>query len=57
MSFICMCVCYMCASAQGGQKRVLDPLDLDLQVAVGSLLWVLGTGVQFSTRARSIPNL
>jgi hypothetical protein len=52
-----MCVCYMCASAQGGQKKVLDPLDLDLQVAVGSLLWVLGTGVQFSTRARSIPNL
>lgn len=52
-----MCVCYVCAGGQGGQKRVLDPLGLDLQVAVGSLLWVLGTGVQFSARARSIPDL
>lgn len=28
----------------------IDPLDLDLQVAVSTLLWVLGTGFWFSAK-------
>lgn len=34
----------------------MDPLDLDLQVAVSTLLWVLGTGFWFSARAKRICN-
>lgn len=34
-----MCVCCMCAGAQGDQRRVFGFLELDFQVAVDSLPW------------------
>lgn len=41
----CVCVCeHMSVDALGGQKRELqDPLELQLQVIGGCLMWVLGT--------------
>lgn len=35
----------------GGQKRPSDPLELELQVAVSHLVWVLGTKLGSSVRA------
>lgn len=37
-------------------EEAMDPLDLDLQVAVSTLLWVLGTRLWFSARAKRIYN-
>lgn len=37
--YMCMC---MCDNACGSQKRVLDPLELELQEVVSHRLWVLG---------------
>lgn len=40
--YICVCV-WVCAhvcSALGGQKEALDPLELELEVIVGCLMWV-----------------
>ena len=42
-----MCVCiyvyaHVTVDACGGHKRELDPLELDLQEVVDSLVWVLG---------------
>ena len=34
---------YVSAGAQRGQKRVLCPLDLNLQEVISHLTWVLGT--------------
>jgi hypothetical protein len=39
---VCVCVCVCKCRAQGGQKRVLDSLELNLQV-VKLPGWVLGT--------------
>ena len=39
----CMYACYMQAGVCGGQERVLDPLELELQIVVNHLTWVLGT--------------
>lgn len=36
----------LCMGALGGQKRVLEPLELELKVIL-----VLGTKLQFSARA------
>lgn len=41
----------LCTGAHGGQKSVLDPLELELKAIV-----VLGTKLQFSVRARSSLN-
>lgn len=38
---MCMCA-HMHVSALGRQKRVLNPWDLELQVVVSCLFWVLG---------------
>ena len=38
------------------QKRVLAPLELELQVAVSLLTWVLETELRFSRRAATIFN-
>ena len=38
------------ADACGGQKRTSDPLELELQVAVSHLTWVLGTKLRSSRR-------
>lgn len=40
--FLLSCVC-VCVCACVGQKRVSDPLELELQVAVSCLIWVPGT--------------
>ena len=39
--------------AQGGQKRVLDPLELELQM-VGATMWVLGIEPRQSARASAL---
>lgn len=40
----CVCVCVRaCAGDHGGQKRALDPLQLELHVLVSSLTCMLGT--------------
>jgi hypothetical protein len=49
VSFACMCVCvpHVCPVSRGGQKRALDPQELELQmvvshhVGVGEQTWVL----------------
>ena len=43
--YVCVsiCVCgYMCVWVYGGQRRMADPLELELQAAVSCLMWVLG---------------
>lgn len=46
---MCGCVrdgiCYVLASAFGGQKRALDSLELDLPTLRSALILVLGTKV------------
>jgi hypothetical protein len=39
------------------QKRVLDPLELELYIAVSHLIWELGTESRFSVRASTEPSL
>lgn len=53
--FVCVCVCATFThDAHRGQKRALDPLDLDLQMVVShhvhaaNLLWVLWKSSQCS---------
>ena len=41
----------VCVGAHGDQKRVLDPLELEFQVVVSCLMWVLGTKPRSSARA------
>lgn len=42
--FACMYICASCAcSVLGGQKRVSDLLEMELQVIRSYLVWVLGT--------------
>ena len=38
---VCVCVC-VCVCAQGSQQRALDTLELEFQVSVDCLMWVLG---------------
>lgn len=40
----------MCAGTCGGQKRALDFPELELQVVVSSLAWVLGALPESSAR-------
>lgn len=50
--FVCMCVC-LCAcehSDHGGQKRASYPPELELQMTVGFLIWILGTALGSSGR-------
>lgn len=42
-----MCV-PICTGAHTGQKRVSDPIQLELQVVVRLSKWVLGTELQYS---------
>ena len=51
---VCVKVCgyaHMNASICGSQKRKLDPLKLEQQLAVGHLMWVLQTKLRSSARA------
>lgn len=47
---ICKSVCHMQVRARGGQKRLLDPVDLNLQAFVSYLMWAPGTKLGFSER-------
>lgn len=54
--YVCLCVCVYVQGSKGacrGQKRALDPLELELQVTVGCLMWVLGTELCFFFFARA----
>lgn len=42
---------HVSAGAHRGQQRALDPLELESQPIVSSLMWVLGTETGFSVRA------
>lgn len=56
---VCVCVCtravlgyvHVTVGAHGDQKRVLDPLELELNTAVSCFKWVLGTEPRFFARA------
>lgn len=50
----CMCVHYMQPGGRGGQRRVLTPLDLELQAVVSSLVWALGTELGSSERQQAL---
>ena len=41
--YLALSVCYVCTGTQGGQKSILDPLKLELRVAVSWSVWVLQT--------------
>lgn len=43
----------MSADSQGGQKRALDLMGLELQALLSHLTWELGTELWFSERAAS----
>jgi hypothetical protein len=49
---MCVCAaCFMCTTAcstHRGQKRVGDPMELELQAVVNCLVWVVGTKRGFS---------
>ena len=51
--FVCM---HMYVVVYGGQKKVLESLELELQVIVSHLMWVLGTKFQSSGRGVSTLN-
>ena len=40
---VCVCVCACEHSTYGGQKRVLNSLELELQVEATCRMWILGT--------------
>lgn len=40
----------MCVDADGGQRRVLDLLALELQPTVNPLTWMVGTRLESSER-------
>lgn len=48
-----MCMC-LYVGAHRGQKRVLGPLELELQAGVNCLMWVLGKEHGVSERAASV---
>lgn len=51
-----MWVCIHKCSAQGDHQRVSDPLELELEVVVSPLMWVLGTELGSSARTACILN-
>lgn len=46
--------CHVSAGAIGGQKRSLDPLELEFQAVMSFPVWVLGYKHEFSGRL-SVP--
>ena len=58
--FVCEGVCvsyacaHVCADACQGQKRTSDPLEVEPQVVVSCLAWVLGTELDSSRRASAL---
>lgn len=54
MCFVCLqaCMLQVCLVTLGGKKRVVDPLELGLEIVV-SVMWVLGADLGSSMRAAS----
>lgn len=59
--FVCLCLClsvcthvYMNTDVHRSQKRVSEPMELELQTALSSPVWVLGTEFCSSARAASV---
>lgn len=50
--FVCVSV-QMSTYAQGGQKSVLGPRELESQLAVSHSMWVLGIQLRCSCRSRA----
>lgn len=51
---MCVCVCScVCAHLCGDQKMALYVLELELQVVMSCLTWVLGTDLRSTVRAAS----
>lgn len=46
--YVCLCA-HVHVGAHGGQKRALDPLELQLQADKSFLTWVLETKFGFCT--------
>lgn len=40
---VCIGVCYISAGVFGGQKKLLDPLEVELLVVVSHPVWLLAT--------------
>ena len=55
--FICLCIYVHACGTYRGQKRISDPLELELQVVMSCLIWVQGTEIKPSGRASSILDL
>ena len=51
----CLYVHCMCAGAPEARKRVLDPLELELQTVVSCMMWVSGMKPGSLVRIASIP--
>lgn len=49
---VCQCVCE-CAGSPGGQKKVLNFMEVELQAIVRCLIGLLGTELESSVRAVS----
>lgn len=47
---------YIYAGAPGSQKKVSDPSELEMQVALSYMTWVLGTKLRSSARATNVLN-
>lgn len=52
----CVSVCHMHSSGQGGQKRVLQLLELELQAVLRHLVWMLGGKQGSSVGESGTPN-
>lgn len=48
-----MCVCHICTHTLKGQKRMLDPLKLELQAAVSGMKWLTSAILKSFGRAAS----
>lgn len=50
---LCVFACHMCMGSLGGQKKVLGPLELELQDVVSIPVLVLRTELEFWVKATS----
>ena len=60
--FVCVCVCLLdfiytiCTQKPHGAQKLSEPLELEVQVVLSHLIWVLGTEPRPSGRAASAAN-
>lgn len=51
---MCLCLCHMCVSAQGGQERGQNPLGLEFGAVGSHLAWVPGTEFRLSEEEQAL---